>query len=212
MTKDRVVASRRSATESRSLLERAALQLFRTNGYAATSTKEIERLSGIPEKLIFRHYGGKEELFVAAVTGAFGGFLDSFAAAHPLDDQLPTTRIDLTRMFVTDTLEFAENHRRPLLDLMALRASSATPATVSPLDNLFSNFEHLAAQVAQQHGWSTAGAGQGTRLSAGVVLSTVLLSDLLYSRQYPRPDRAVLVEDLTQFVVRGAHVPEDAAT
>ena len=45
----------------------AALELFSTQGYAATTTKAIAECAGVTEALLFRHFRNKEELLQAVV-------------------------------------------------------------------------------------------------------------------------------------------------
>ena len=48
------------------ILEKAAL-LFRTQGYARTTTQEIATQAGVAEVTLFRHFGNKQKLFQAVV-------------------------------------------------------------------------------------------------------------------------------------------------
>ncbi|HSC58549.1 MAG TPA: TetR/AcrR family transcriptional regulator [Gemmatimonadales bacterium] len=53
----------RDSAETRARLVRAALELFTTLGYRATTTALVAARAGIAEGTIYRHFGGKEELF-----------------------------------------------------------------------------------------------------------------------------------------------------
>lgn len=46
----------------------AATQLFSRQGFDGTSTREIARLAGVNEAIIFRHFTSKEELYWAVVS------------------------------------------------------------------------------------------------------------------------------------------------
>lgn len=52
-------------TEKQENILKAALQLFATQGYAATSTSKVAKAAGVSEGLIFRHFGNKEGLLEA---------------------------------------------------------------------------------------------------------------------------------------------------
>ena len=52
-------------TEKQINILKAALRLFATQGYYATSTSKVAKAAGVSEGLIFRHFGNKEGLLNA---------------------------------------------------------------------------------------------------------------------------------------------------
>lgn len=60
------VPPRRDGAATRQRLLRAALELFTTNGFLATTTPEIAARAAVAEGTIYRHFSGKEELLVSA--------------------------------------------------------------------------------------------------------------------------------------------------
>jgi AcrR family transcriptional regulator len=58
--------SKRDGAATRQKLLRAALELFTTVGFRATTTPEIAARAGVAEGTIYRHFSGKEELLNAA--------------------------------------------------------------------------------------------------------------------------------------------------
>ena len=73
--------ARMSAEDRKEAVVAAAAQAFASAGYEATSTEEIARLAGISQPYIFRLFGSKRELFVAAVERCFERILDAFEQA-----------------------------------------------------------------------------------------------------------------------------------
>jgi len=53
-----------SAEDRKAAIVRAALPLFARQGYAATTTKEVARASGVSEPLLYKHFPGKEALYL----------------------------------------------------------------------------------------------------------------------------------------------------
>jgi AcrR family transcriptional regulator len=62
---------RLTADERRAEVVEAAVRSFATGGLAGTSTEEIARLAGVSQPYLFRLFGTKRELFLAAVARMF---------------------------------------------------------------------------------------------------------------------------------------------
>ena len=58
---------RLKAPQRREQLIEVASKLFAERGYEATTTKEIARAAGVTEPILYRHFKGKQQLFVAIV-------------------------------------------------------------------------------------------------------------------------------------------------
>jgi AcrR family transcriptional regulator len=62
---------RLTADERRAEIVEAAVKAFGSGGLAGTSTEEIARLAGVSQPYLFRLFGTKRDLFIAAVGRAF---------------------------------------------------------------------------------------------------------------------------------------------
>ncbi len=84
----RASGPRLNADERRAEVVDAAIKAFSVGGFAGTSTEEIARLAGVSQPYLFRLYGSKRALFLAAVERCFAEVRESFveAAQHPLAD------------------------------------------------------------------------------------------------------------------------------
>lgn len=60
-------ASRLPAAKRKSQLLDTAARIFATRGYNGATTAELARAAGITEPIIYRHFKGKKELFIALV-------------------------------------------------------------------------------------------------------------------------------------------------
>jgi AcrR family transcriptional regulator len=79
-------AQRLTADERRAEVIEAAVRAFASGGLHGTSTEEIARLAGVSQPYLFRLFGTKRELFLAAVNRAFERIELAFedAARHPM--------------------------------------------------------------------------------------------------------------------------------
>jgi AcrR family transcriptional regulator len=79
---------RLSADERRADVVEAAVRAFASSGLHGTSTEEIARLAGVSQPYLFRLFGTKRDLFIAAVDRAFSRVEHEIedAADHPLVD------------------------------------------------------------------------------------------------------------------------------
>ncbi|MFD9812101.1 MULTISPECIES: TetR/AcrR family transcriptional regulator [Streptomyces] len=65
-------ARRRDSARSREALLRAASELFSERGFDRTTTRDIGRRAGVDPALIARYFGGKTQLYLAAVEAERG--------------------------------------------------------------------------------------------------------------------------------------------
>ncbi|MGH7732263.1 MAG: TetR/AcrR family transcriptional regulator [Gemmatimonadales bacterium] len=108
---------RHDAAKTRADLERAALELFTTLGFRATTTALVAERARIAEGTIYRHFGGKAELFVGVHRAAqrWGAALVKATAE---DDGRPVPSRERLRRIGRRLLEAAD--REPALVRMAL--------------------------------------------------------------------------------------------
>jgi AcrR family transcriptional regulator len=142
---------RRDAARSRALLLTAATDLFAERGFDRTTVRDIGERAGVDPALIARYYGGKAQLYLAALRaekgeeppedllapGRLGGLLDRLArrgpgpifqaAARPHDD--PAVR-DAARAQLEVRLvgPLEERFTRAGVDRPRLRAELAVAA------------------------------------------------------------------------------------
>lgn len=66
MTKEtEITTGRMTGDERRSQILRVAIKIFSESGFSGTTTKEIARVAGVSEAIIFRHFATKRELYHA---------------------------------------------------------------------------------------------------------------------------------------------------
>lgn len=87
------VPPRRDGAATRQRLLRAALELFTTSGFLATTTPEIAARAGVAEGTIYRHFSGKEELLVSAYRESQGWGLALIKVPENDNALLPQDRL-----------------------------------------------------------------------------------------------------------------------
>ena len=62
-----VTAARLPAAERRAALVETAIRVFSDGSYRGTTTAEIARAAGVSEPILYRHFGSKRDLYLAAL-------------------------------------------------------------------------------------------------------------------------------------------------
>src|SRR3954453_18528011 len=79
---------RLTADERRAEVIEAAVTAFAQGGFDGTSTDDIARIAGVSQPYLFRLFGTKRELFLAAVGRCFDRIGEAFDAAAAQDAAL----------------------------------------------------------------------------------------------------------------------------
>lgn len=173
---------RRSSEDVLGLIREAALQLFAERGYAGATTQEIARKADVSETLLFRHFGGKANLYDAVVSGPFLKIMESFGEeqqARSEGIEAPNARKQSGELF-----DFFEQNREVFsaLVLGSAAAEGADPVRLAGLEATF-------RQAADGVGAAYARAAKeppfdldiAVRLIFGMVAAAVLLRPMLFS-------------------------------
>src|SRR5438128_377595 len=126
--------TRRSSADIRELLLEAARDLFRSEGYEATTTRQIAERAGVSEPLLFSNFGSKAGLFEAAVLTPIADFVTDYAASfsdHDADHpQTPAATAAVLGMVLgvalLDDLVFPSGSRRPSRDRLIAEMEKLT--------------------------------------------------------------------------------------
>src|SRR5438045_9529810 len=82
---------RMSADDRRALIVDAAIREFARRGLHGTSVEDIAKQVGVSQPYVFRLFGTKKDLFLAATEHCFDNVRDAFNRAlreHPQEDAL----------------------------------------------------------------------------------------------------------------------------
>lgn len=207
--------TRRTPEEVRALVLRAAHDLFTTQGYRGTKTREIAERARVAEPVIFRHFGSKAELFEISLLAPFTDFANAWAASWREDPLESVDEYEMTRTFVEGFYELASEHREVLHTLMAARAKDGDQAlaevadrVVEQLASLLTLIRTLLDEHAAARGWDALDSPVTVAVALGAILSVVVFDAWVFPAGQPRPGRDREIEELTQMLLRGvAHRP-----
>lgn len=104
------------AARKRTQIQRAAIGVFLQHGYAGTSIDDLAAAARISKQTLYKHFAGKEELFLAIISDTVGQVLDEFFES--IDTRLDDTS-DLEKDLHALASRFIRRIMRP--ELLALR-------------------------------------------------------------------------------------------
>jgi TetR/AcrR family transcriptional repressor of mexJK operon len=106
----------RRTANKRQIIAKAATVVFLRDGYVAASMDEVAAVARVAKQTVYKHFGSKEQLFLAVIHDAINGVLDEFFAAladsFPGPEDLEGDLVRLGRILLTRILD---------PELMALR-------------------------------------------------------------------------------------------
>jgi len=201
---------RRPSDEVNALILNAAHDLFTTQGYHGTKTRQIADRAGVGESVVFGHFGSKAKLFEATILTPFLKFVTDWARSWDRRPPASTDPIVITRSFVTGFFTVAEDHRELLRTLLAAQLQGGDSALASVAakfgehfaDGLFvmrrvlldqgaaRSYEHLDPPVT-------------VAVASGAVMSLVLMDEWLFPPHERKPSRARQIDELTQMLMFG---------
>lgn len=113
-----VVGKESAAAERNVEILEVAVQAFASQGYAETDVQEIADRVGVGKGTVYRHFGNKEALFLAAVKHARDKLIAAVDAALEVDCQ----PLEQLRRCMTSILQFFDAHPEIVALLIKERA------------------------------------------------------------------------------------------
>jgi AcrR family transcriptional regulator len=194
---------RRSSEEVRALLIEAAQELFRANGYDATTTKDIAERAGVSETIVFSSFGSKSGLFDAAVVDPFAEVVAAYMASWQNHDPgvTPETRVE---SFVRGLAELAKCNRVVLLSAVMTRLTAGRSEDDDVLDHLARTLQamtEIPSRLPELGEFADPPASVAA--AAGMVLGVVLLEDCVFPKDAGKPSEDQLITEMTAMLLRG---------
>jgi len=194
----------------RGLILKAAHDLFATQGYHATPTRQIADRAAVGESVLFRHFGSKAELFETTILTPFGEFIDDWSTRWDAKTTSATDPRQVAEAFVKGFYNLADEHRELLRTLIAAGVDGVDPGlaeVAARIGEKFANNLGVVRSVLLEHGaarhFRAVDAPVTVAISVGSVLSLVLLDDWLFVPNQRRPGRDRQIKEATQMLLYG---------
>jgi AcrR family transcriptional regulator len=198
--------TRRPRGEPRRLLLDAARDLFTTQGFGGTSTREIAERAGVSETLMFRYFGSKVGLFRDALVVPFVEFVERFnekwksGLVAQLDDE------ELSRQFIGELFDLFRENRGLVVMLWAADAQTGNElAELGVFDEISAQLRVLvdigAAAARDRQGRQLGRQDLVTRSTLAMVAGMAVFGESFYGTMIPPRDD--IVEELTVGVLHG---------
>jgi AcrR family transcriptional regulator len=199
-------ATRRQRGEPRRLLLEAARELFSSQGFAGTSTREIAERAGVSETLMFRYFGSKVGLFREALVTPFVEFVEDFNAKWQSGMNADLSDEDLSRRFIGDLFDLFRKNRGLVVMLWAADAQSGSElAEAGVFDEITQELKVLVdigtAEVVRRQGRALVRQDLATRSTLSMIAGMAVFGESFYGTK--PPPRKDIVEELTQAVLHG---------
>lgn len=167
------------ATDTRAKLLQAALKLFVSNGFAATSVRMIAREAGLSDGGLYAHFPTKQALYDELLADAGPGVVDdTVAALLPDAETAPTDPERFLRDLVTRVLDHFETPTARDFSLLLLREE--IPGHTDLVTGMINRGSHALGPLIDT--WARAGLLRTEvrdRLAAGTVTGETLAWELL---------------------------------
>ena len=198
--------TRRRRGEPRRLLLEAAHELFTSQGFSGTSTREIAELAGVSETLMFRYFGSKVGLFREALVAPFVEFVEDFNAkwqSGKTDDLDVDT---VSRHFISDLFDLFRKNRGLVVMLWAADAQSGSElAEAGVFDEINDELRVLVdigtAETLRRQGRPHARQDLTTRCTLAMIAGMAVFGESFYGKR--PPSRKDIIEELNQAVLHG---------
>ena len=197
--------------QGRTLILRAAREVFAAKGFKGTSTRDIAQRAQLTEVMIFRHFGTKANLFQEAVITPFTEFMDDCIADYRLREHGKLSPQQEGVALYTGLFDVLHSERELLLALMAAHqcnelSPEASAQINGAFDRLLALFEEVVATEAKERRFSDFDLRATVRAMFAMVLSAALHGDWMGLGKKVSYKR--MIDAMTELTVRGLRVPE----
>ncbi len=200
--------TRKTTTALRTELLAAAATVFARRGYGGASTKEIADLANTTQASIYRHYGSKAELFVAAVAEPFIELIDDYTAEFTAQLGSSSDPHEMTEAHIASLYDHLDSKRTAVLALIRASgdpdAEQPVRAVINRLNDMFEVFQNVSVRVWEEGGpYQIEHARLWHRLIMGMIVSATALEPLFLPDGWFRPTRNEIIKVMADMITSG---------
>jgi AcrR family transcriptional regulator len=186
----------------------AAQQLFAERGYRGTTTKDVAQRAGVSENLIFRYFKSKSELMLASVVNPLFAILQHFRDDWDRNDAFRAqSHQEIVHSFVGEVVDLIDNHQglaRAILNVLVERPPDFDTAAVGArFAEILKTMGPEMAEFLSRRELASTNPGLVLRMGIISAITNVVLLPESYGEDETPPTKAVIVDELTNFVVYG---------
>jgi AcrR family transcriptional regulator len=186
----------------------SAQQLFAERGYRGTTTKDIAQNAGVSENLIFRYFNSKSELMLASVVNPLFATLQGFAEDWRRNDALRAQpHQEIVHRFVAEVVDLIDSHHglaRAILNVLVERPPDFDTASIGrQFAEVLKGMGPEMGDFLSRRGLTSTTPSLVLRMGIISAITNVVLLPESYGEGEQPPTKAVIVDELTNFVVYG---------
>ena len=184
---------------------KSARELFASQGYSNTTTRDIAFYAGVAENLLFKHFGSKAALFEQAIFEPFKEAVAGFVAKWEGYSTEPHTPEDVARDYIESLYELLTEHRELIIALMTARRyeSGVADEGGSPLADMLDQLERIGSYELSRNNWQGVNVRIAIRLMFGMAASMTALDDWLFDPGDRHPSRQEIIDEIVAFILHG---------
>lgn len=186
----------------------SAQRLFAERGYRGTTTKDIAKTAGVSENLIFRYFKSKSELMLASVVNPLFAILQHFTDDWRGNDAFRAQpHQEIIHSFVGEVVDLIDSHHSLARAILNVLVEKPPDFDTTAIGLRFSEIlNEMGPEMAEfLSGRELTATNPGLVLRMGIItaITNVVLLKESYGEGEQPPTKAVIVDELTNFIVYG---------
>jgi AcrR family transcriptional regulator len=186
----------------------AAHELFTTNGYRATTTKEICLRAGVSEPTLFRNFGSKADLFETTILEPFTQFIDGWIASWR-DYSADMSVEVMAGNLVSGLFKLIRQERRLFQELIQARAdpnNDLHPSAVAISARIREGIravQDVGLEIADERQLAHLDPPSTISAVAAMVIGSAMLEDWIVPIGVRQPGQARMIREITMMITYG---------